>query len=218
MRGASAPEGDTRGWEEEARAAEGLLPLPLLALPRSADCRAAASDSTCSAASRPLPPSAATSDAGTNACAKSASGQNTSAKNFAAQCAQDGRSCSTQALSKQVDRGHGKSLEAGLDLIQDALVLGILHDAGDLLLVVLGLSRHQSAKVILDALDRAGNRVVCTERIGNHAHTHGRTTGHAYWNISRLTEEAFVCGLRLGLTHKVWASLKNALFGLLRRD
>ena len=129
--------------------------------------------------------------ASTNASTDRTRTGNTSAKQGCTQTTHDRGSSSAQALSQQVDRSGSKSFEASLDLLENALVLSVLHDAGNLLLVLFGLCRQQATEVIFDALDGVRDGVVGTERISHHTHTHGCATGNAHRHVSRLPQDAF---------------------------
>ena len=97
------------------------------------------------------------------------------AKNRSAQTSQNSGGGCTQRVYYCVNRSNSESFDSGFNLIPNTFVLGILHDAGDLSGVFLGLCAVQIANVIFYALDRVGYITTRTKGISNQAHAGGQT-------------------------------------------
>ena len=121
----------------------------------------------------------ASTHASTDTSADGTHAQSASTQNLAAEHTKNGGSSSAKALRQQVNGSDRERLEASLDLIQDALVLCVLHDASNLLLVILGLGRHQAGQVTLYALDSLRSTRASAEGIGNHPDASCSATANA---------------------------------------
>ena len=109
--------------------------------------------------------------AGTQTEADTLGGQSTGAQDLCAKRRKNHGCGSTQTLGKQIHGGCHEGLKRGLDLLTHALILGILHDAGNLLAVFSGLGGHQAGQIILSALNGLRHGAVGAEGIGHHTHT-----------------------------------------------
>ena len=81
------------------------------------------------------------------------------------------------ALRKEVERGNGEGLGGGIKLRTKALVLGLIHNARHLCLVLLGLSGAVTGDVLVKAPRPGGNGVLRAEgrsRIGYSPHDAAR--------------------------------------------